>query len=71
MIFHYRFDPLKKEFRSPEDKRVHEEQLRNIQRLIDHNNRRILAGLRPLAIPDALMDFYQPINRDNLYLAKR
>ena len=71
MIYHYKFDPLAKQFRSPEDKRLHEEQLRNIQRLVDHNNRRIRIGLRPYAFPDALIDFLYPVHRDNITLIKR
>jgi len=70
-MFYHRFDPMAKQFRSPEDVRVFEEQKRNLNRLIDHNNRRIRIGLRPLPIPDALMDFLHPVNRDNVVLLKR
>ena len=44
-------------FRSPEDLRALDEQLRNVERLIDYNNRRAARGLRPVQYPPALIDF--------------
>ncbi len=50
-------DPGRHYFSDPEMARRFREQLRNIQRLIDYNNRRILIGLAPVNYPRALVIF--------------
>lgn len=65
------YKPMAQKFRSREDVRVFEEQLRNLQRLIDYNNRRIKAGLKPLPYPSPLVDWDHPTNRDQLNLVTR
>lgn len=44
-------------YRSPEDRRVFEQHLRNVRRLIDYNNRRVLIGLALVSYPPALALF--------------
>ncbi len=48
--------PARLNFKSSEGMRDHEEKIRNLDRLIQHNNRRIAAGLRPLAYPDGMLN---------------
>ena len=47
-------------FRSPEDMRVHNQQLDNLERLIKYNNRRVSKGLHLVTMPPALTDQYRP-----------
>lgn len=53
------FNPIDKpqalQYRSPEHRRVFEQHMRNIKRLIDYQNKRCLLNLRPVSYPEALL----------------
>lgn len=44
-------------FVSPEHKRLFIERTRNVERLIDYNNRRVMRGLELVSYPRALVTF--------------
>lgn len=62
----HRYQALK--LNDNERTRIEFERQNNILRLMIHNNRRIRAGLAPLAIPERLLgglaSWVKPINRD-------
>ena len=54
MMFQPILNTWRRLFRSPEDFRVHNQQLDNIERLIKYNNRRVYRGLSLVTMPPAL-----------------
>lgn len=57
MLFNHSYNPPL-HFRCLGEMLHFDQRMRNIQRLIDHNNRRAALGLRPLKYPEALIDFH-------------
>ncbi len=54
MMSQPQFDPARGLLISSIDARAFREYLRNVQRLIDYNNRRVLLGYRPVTMPPGL-----------------